>query len=252
MNYLPRTPGPALFHQLAHLSSLAYLDAEQFNQAMILSGDAWWTHWEHLEHGNAQGIAVWDDDDCVIAAAGTNDISDALDDIWAWPSEFQGVGRTHGGMEAYARRFSCALLNSTVPYDKRRVVLTGHSLGGPAAALSPMVCEFGSPMTVLFGAPRFWFGKPQWKPNTHLVARPQDLVPDLPPPVGFVHHGTRWWLTENNLTRDQPDGWMRRARRAARIVRCLWRKDWSLFENSHHRIDGYRQCLAMAAGIRET
>jgi triacylglycerol lipase len=142
------------------------------------------------------GYLIESDDTIVIAFRGTTSTADTISDFIARQTLYPWVtnaGKTHLGFtDIYgsARIQILSILSKCDP--NKKLILTGHSLGGALATLCALDVVFNSkfsrPILYTFGAPRV--GNPTFAafynrkvPSTHRIVIESDLIPLIPPPI---------------------------------------------------------------------
>lgn len=108
--------------------------------------------------GNAQGIIVEFGEYLWIILAGTNDFKDVLEDLDCAPINHSFLGGISKGFGEYADA-SLAVVEPLIEGTKKRLVLVGHSLGGPDAQfLLAIFAQTGYLVEgcITFNSPRGW------------------------------------------------------------------------------------------------
>ena len=96
-----------------------------------------WPNFHVFTNLIAHGFVVWDDEHAIVSIAGSDDANDAVLDVM---STYMKVGEfhIHSGFALYAALVKSEL--DKIPELKyRSVILTGHSLGGAAAIVLPLI-----------------------------------------------------------------------------------------------------------------
>jgi triacylglycerol lipase len=142
------------------------------------------------------GYLIESDDTIIIAFRGTTSTADTVSDLIARQTPFPWIsnaGKTHRGFtDIYgtARQQILACLSECD--SNKKLIITGHSLGGALATLCALdlSCnsKFAFPIVYTFGAPRV--GDPTFTavynrkvPINHRVVIESDLIPLVPPPI---------------------------------------------------------------------
>ena len=165
-----------------------------------------------ISHGKQFAYVLSNDDTVVVAFRGTDDWEDVKKDTWFVPKAWHG-GHVHGGfLSALNDVEKAGLVSAMRAYgaDKKRIWITGHSLGGAMAAIFGYEClvDYKLPPSgvVTFGQPRCFdktlgdlVGKALRGKYVRFVNE-MDIVPWLPPPIPttlsfrdpYVHVGARF------------------------------------------------------------
>lgn len=121
--------------------------------------------------------------DVIVAFRGTANPRGWMRDLDILPKSHPKIGYCHRGFLSGGSRLYQAL---AIPVDGRRVVLTGHSLGGALAVIYGALRIANADrvdLLVTFGAPRAGWEKLSeiWKDvEVHQYANGNDPVPDVP------------------------------------------------------------------------
>lgn len=169
----------------------------------------------------AHGFVSMREDTCIVSIAGTDDRHDALLDALF---SYQQIDRfyVHTGFLLYAVLVREAISQLCLPRSWK-YYFTGHSLGGAAAQLMPLLLRNVEDSNVVtFGAPRVMCEDSAGRYLTPCirVVRREDIVPDYPPQrfLRFAHVGDERVLRgPGDLITGQHD-WISRVCRAARLA----------------------------------
>jgi len=186
-------------------------------------GDGYAVGWDYvkpLKNSNAAGLVGWHRDSGVsfIAIAGTNDALDAINDADTRKVALPDGTRVHSGFLHYAESVLNAirLLRIKGHLTRRKLFIVGHSLGGAAAEILPLIEPTLAPEQIhTFGSPRWCASNYalQYPYETTHWRRPLDVVPDVPLHLrharflrrvsGFSHvRGQAAYLTADAVTPD--------------------------------------------------
>ncbi|MBB6633781.1 lipase family protein [Cohnella thailandensis] len=142
------------------------------------------------------GFILESEEEVVIAFRGTSSTSDWLSDAIAYQMKYpycRHAGQTHRGFTQIYKSARAGIMSALARLSKeKRLVVTGHSLGGALATLCALDVatnvSFRSCAVYTFGSPRA--GDPSFVrafmdavPNSHRVSNLFDAVPYLPPIV---------------------------------------------------------------------
>lgn len=211
-----------------------------------------------LEHKDASGIWCYDThrEVDVIAVAGSDEAND-------WANNRKHSTMRLGGVEVregfvnHAKMLATALDNAGLFSKWRRwpLYLTGHSLGGAAAAVLPLIESLGFEQIVTFGQPRF-ATKDTIKHYPHCgkltrIVRTMDVVPDVPlrfklpfwPSQQWSHCGNEIWIDETGTNQDPTLPWRvgRRVKRAGRYA-ANWYRLKRVMSEDHNIAEYARLC----------
>jgi triacylglycerol lipase len=234
---------------MANLANDAYND-----DCTQVFADLGFNKYQHITNDCANGHLAASADEVVITFRGTNPahISDLAADGNAFPVEDIG-GHVHDGFRTYANYLMPMVMAWVKKYPKRRIYVTGHSLG---AAMS-LYCvarleQAGYTVTKLFS-----FGQPrlgtdhyinQIRADHHRFVNCNDIITHVPPPeMGYHHHGTLCYINYYGNVR-KVTGWQR--------FKDKWRNHYhawlkgQLFDSlEDHMMGGY---IAKLTNIRDT
>lgn len=222
---------PEVFLELARKVNPGFVDVKVFDE------------------GNAQAAIFEHGDFVAVVFRGTS--SDDPDDGSDWGSNLEALmeiveilhlkGRVHTGFWKYADMLwkdgesdgapgLMTTLAALQAAKKRPIMVAGHSLGGAAAVLGAMrvVQQFGGDeilsQLATFGQPRC-VGHALAKTLQDTlgarycrVVRGVDIVPMVPPSIGYAHCGTLYYINEDETIVRNP-GWLKQ--QIDRLV-CWW------------------------------
>lgn len=167
---------------------------------------------EYAEFSSASAEATClktTDLDYVIAFRGTDDISSVMVDLKSWQTDSDTVGEVHYGFKSYVDNLEVQLFKWLEQYSilesKKRIIVTGHSLGGAAATIFiTRLIEKGYKNVCLytFGSPRV--GDKNWTKQfddieAYRIVNNNDAVTRIPPPLWFRHVGKLFYVNYKGL-----------------------------------------------------
>ena len=156
------------------------------------------------------GFIIESDDSIIIAFRGTTSEADTISDLIARQTPYpwiDNVGNTHLGFTEIYTKARSQIIEVLAKCDpNKRLIITGHSLGGALATLCALDLayntKFAPPIVYTYGAPRV--GDPTFAaaynlkiPFNHRIVIEGDLIPFIPPTiykipsnskVYFYHH----------------------------------------------------------------
>jgi hypothetical protein len=146
-----------------------------------------------------------DDDIVVVAFRGTDDWNDFRKDTWCVPASWQGR-QVHAGFLSALSDVEEGVVSAVRVQggEKKRLWITGHSLGGAMAFIFACKCVAEQKLSptgvVTFGQPRCFdkkgceMAKKELHEKYVRFMNEDDIVPSLPPPIvlPFVHSGARY------------------------------------------------------------
>jgi triacylglycerol lipase len=221
--------GPLLATRLADIALLAYVPEREFvRDALARAG---LLEARFFLRRRTFAVAATVQDTVVVAFRGTNSLERFPQNLKLL-LEPEGEGKVHGG---YREAVDLVWPRISKHLGDRRAWFTGHSLGG-ALALVAAGRHAPARGVVTFGAPRVGdrdyrdaFPTPAFR-----FVNNSDLVPDLPPGIGYHHVGRLLYFDRAGDLREGPGRWdlakdvigahVERARETV----ARWRKgDWS-------------------------
>ncbi len=209
----------ALFQRCDHWNYFEGADAHPFIETPDFeSVDAWWlselsmltyareaTVLTALERGGVREVSILEHEGtrCVIAGdlvafRGTADERDLWRDLDAVRVP-EGAGEVHRGFQ---KALDLVWSDLGARLAGRTVTFTGHSLGGALATIAAARHE-RTRAVYTFGSPRVGdsaFGEHLRAP-VYRVVNNTDLVPHLPPPIGYAHVGELYHLDTDGVLR---------------------------------------------------
>ena len=182
---------------------------------------------------STQGAAYITSDTLYVAIQGSTNRSHWLTNFRVLKDDYHGI-RAHRG---FARAADSVLLEvQRIIEDHsptRRVVMTGHSLGGAIAVLLAVACRHRPVEVVTFGQPRVsrqrQLDLSLYGPYLRVV-NGSDIVPRKPW-LGYSHGGHLLYLTNDGRRLDNP-GWF------ARVKDRIW-MTWQRQRITDHRMTDY-------------
>lgn len=192
-----------LMRDLAALAVLAYEDPAEAESGSELLGMSGFTQFE--SDGTVVNI-VSDDTQLVIAFRGTDDTDDIRYDanFSTEPGEFGA--RVHSGFR-FALSKVWGDVESVILATDKKVLITGHSLGGALALLAAArMLDMGRRVegVVTFGQPRVGKGKFAREINLRMQSRVFRVINFVDPVTrvplaiqGYRHAGRRWYYDDN-------------------------------------------------------
>lgn len=160
---------------------------------------------------NTQGCAYITTDTLYIAMQGSVDRSDWIHNFRVLKTDFHGI-RAHRGFSWAAQSVLEDVQRIIDEHSPtRRVVFTGHSLGGAIAVLLAVACRPRPIEVVTFGQPRVSRKRhlelTLYGPHLRVV-NGSDIVPRKPW-LGYSHAGHLIYLTNDARRLDDPSWWER-------------------------------------------
>lgn len=181
-----------MINQMSKLAAYAYLDNKE---AKPIYRDMGFTH-KFFEVDGAQCHAVWNKEMYVLCFRGTepDELSDVLADLNAIPRGAMTHGLVHSGFRNELDKLWNQIRLHRVKHTKKKLYITGHSLG---AAMATIACSRFEEIEdvehlTTFGSPRVGtrrFVKNIRTKHTRVVNN-NDLVTRVPLWImGYKHHG---------------------------------------------------------------
>lgn len=222
----------------AELARLAYFRFESDPAALLAALHALGLAEVGLLHDPAmgsQGFAALDGAGTVwIAFRGTqpDSLRDLATDARAWPREWPGGGRVHAGFaRAWLGRGSEGIAAQVAAWLRdrpcRRILATGHSLGGALATL--LAADDARAELVTFGSPRVGdraFAARFEGRAVRRYAECCDLVARVPPQPPYAHAGVLHYVDRQGRVSVAPDEPLIAADRRAGSLAYLRRHAW--------------------------
>jgi|TARA_R110000796_G_scaffold48135_4_gene115607 triacylglycerol lipase len=177
----------------SHLCDKAYSDKEGMI-TYLKENNIKYSSVKFFTNDSAQGYGIVMPDYVVIALRGTEPTKakDMLADIKAWPSESDTDGKVHAGFKAEIDKLYPALVKWLKPKSKKKLIITGHSLGAAMATILASRLKPTSPDLVLytFGCPRV--GNREWGVQfddieAYRFVNTNDIIPQVPM-LGYYRH----------------------------------------------------------------
>lgn len=139
------------------------------------------------------------DHEYIIGFRGTDDLESALLDIKTWQTQSETVGDVHYGFKKYLDDIYAPIIKWLESYSvreqKKKIIVTGHSLGGAAATIMAARLKHNGYEHVelyTYGSPRVgdktFVSQFEGMP-VHRFVNNNDIVCRIPPPVWYRHIG---------------------------------------------------------------
>ena len=206
------TPGMSIGKAELLCRHAVYAYFSRRDVSRLISSSPWDGHkvWDRKQN---QGFIAWSNSCVVIAFRGTDSKEDwAKNSKALWPKRHPLGGKVHRGfleVSEQVKSHVMQILRNLGP-RKRRILLTGHSLGGAIATeLAAAICAakpawLDEIEVATFGAPRLGDGQfeksyEQLVGNSHWwFVNSGDPVPHLPPnAMGYRHCGRLCWFDKS-------------------------------------------------------
>lgn len=208
---------------MAKLASNAYLDGKDAKPIYKKLG---YTH-KFFDVDGAQCHAVWNKEEYILCFRGTepDELSDVLADLNAIPRGSMTHGWVHSGFRNELDKLWEQLVEHINTHQKKKLYVTGHSLGAAMATIATSrIEEFRSvEQLTTFGSPRVGtrgFVKHIKTPHKRVVNN-NDIVTKVPLwLMGYKHHGDLTYinfygnvrkLTLWQMVKDKWRGWRNNA-----------------------------------------
>lgn len=212
-----------MIHLMAKLASNAYLDGKDAKPIYKKLG---YTH-KFFDVDGAQCHAVWNKEEYILCFRGTepDELSDVLADLNAIPRGSMTHGWVHSGFRNELDKLWEQLVEHINTHQKKKLYVTGHSLGAAMATIATSrIEEFRSvEQLTTFGSPRVGtrgFVKHIKTPHKRVVNN-NDIVTKVPLwLMGYKHHGDLTYinfygnvrkLTLWQMVKDKWRGWRNNA-----------------------------------------
>jgi pimeloyl-ACP methyl ester carboxylesterase len=191
----------------------------------------------------------------VIAFCGSESFTDWIHNLMVWMARFEGVeGRVHAGFPRQWRSVSVKLLRVVRKTKPRRVLITGHSLGGAIASIAfrdiARVVPGAHIDVVTFGSPQcadIRFNSISVPRNVRSFIRcvhEGDLVQLCPPLPGYSHPQFADVLVVRGGRISKESGYGAYDHVLSHQLFRIWRGKFRL---SHHELFEYRKILMESA-----
>ena len=212
-----------MINLMAKLASNAYLDGKDAKPIYKKLG---YTH-KFFDVDGAQCHAVWNKEEYILCFRGTepDELSDVLADLNAIPRGSMTHGWVHSGFRNELDKLWEQLVEHMNTHQKKKLYVTGHSLGAAMATIATSrIEEFrGVEQLTTFGSPRVGtrgFVKHIKTPHKRVVNN-NDIVTRVPLwLMGYKHHGDLTYinfygnvrkLTLWQMIKDKWRGWRNNA-----------------------------------------
>lgn len=212
-----------MIHLMAKLASNAYLDGKDAKPIYKKLG---YTH-KFFDVDGAQCHAVWNKEEYILCFRGTepDELSDVLADLNAIPRGSMTHGWVHSGFRNELDKLWEQLVEHMNTHQKKKLYVTGHSLGAAMATVATSRIEEFRDVEQLttFGSPRVGtrgFVKHIKTPHKRVVNN-NDIVTRVPLwLMGYKHHGDLTYinfygnvrkLTLWQMIKDKWRGWRNNA-----------------------------------------
>lgn len=195
----------------ARLSSIAYLEPADARKAVKFLG---FTKVEFYDRNGAQAYRFQNKDDLVIACRGTqpSEFNDIKADLQAIPVISETISRVHSGFKSEVDELWPMIREDLVPrvFARRKLWVTGHSLGGAMATIVAARCTLDEGMPNVeelytYGSPRVGWRRYckslpvkhyRWRNNNDIVTTVPLLL------MGYQHHGDSCYINAYGQVRN--------------------------------------------------
>lgn len=236
----------------AECARLAYSDEQTIIATMKKQG---FTTVNFFDIDGAQVVCSANKTSAVISFRGTepSQFSDVVADINFLPTKQKhGEGYVHVGFRDEVLKLEQQILKWVDKHKEKTVYCCGHSLGGAMATLFTGRHEDIVNKIFTYGSPRVGSGQFVAKLITphYRVVNNNDIVPSVPPAIGFRHHGEKKYLNfkgelvEQFSRRQDWADWLKGIWTA--IKKGEWFdsvRDHSMEKYSQYLKEEYRKCI---------
>lgn len=178
---------------LARYSELAYQRPEAVAAALPEAKVTF------VDRDDSQAYIIETDAHTAVAFRGTQvfsgfSVADIASNLWVRRKAWQ-PGKVHRGYREAVLDIAHEI-KGVLQAPKRPLYFTGHSMGGALATLASTLSP-GPTATYTFGAPRV--GNRAFAAalrDLYRIAHADDIAPKYPLPIGYLHGGEAWHLTE--------------------------------------------------------
>ena len=214
----------------AEMCELAYEGPEKFKD-YLFRRVIMHTEMKFFDNEGAQAYGLIMPDFVMIIFRGTQptELSDIVADIKAWQHDSDTVGEVHAGFKGELDKIGPNITRWLKKHDKKKLVITGHSLGAAMATLfAARVNKRGGDVVLYtYGSPRA--GDSTWAEQfsnieAYRFVNTNDIVCTVPPFGFYTHigelyylsykgdimHGTTWWARFRDKIRGRVRAWSKR------------------------------------------
>lgn len=219
-----------MLHNVSVCASMSLLAYDDNARGSLAFNNGGWQGMRAFSNQEAKGFVAWSDTIAILAIRGSDEIADWMLNVKHSHASLRGFG-VHSGFLSYAKKVAGAVSQISMPNVP--CVLTGHSLGGAAAVLLPLLgLRFSNGVRhvkwiTTFGAPRCLSPESAARyltPSVFRFVRCADPVPDLPYRwIGqkFAHTGSAFALTGPGRIEGEGCSWWRRFWRRMRYAMAI-------------------------------
>ncbi|MDF1738626.1 MAG: alpha/beta fold hydrolase [Verrucomicrobiales bacterium] len=189
--------------------AIASLDAYRSDQPQMITRatEEWgFAHYAHFDEKETQGFVCWDDEVVVLSFRGTEKkISDWLRNLKLAAHDTGQYGSVHRGFHEGFKVVETTIrkLLADADADRKKLWITGHSLGGAIAAIAgaELYRDFPAFGFSTYGQPKVGktpladFYEGNYRGRYFRFKNNNDIVTRIPP--GFDHLGDLFWFDRN-------------------------------------------------------